>query len=114
MDRPGPGLAGKAPGKQVVPSGESHMLRFLTAGESHGPALTGILEGMPAGLTVDEDAINDDLRRRQGGYGRSGRQVIEKDRVEFLGGVENGRTTGAPIAIRIANRDFANHQKREK
>jgi chorismate synthase len=90
------------------------MLRFLTAGESHGPALVGILEGMPAGLVIDEDLINGDLRRRQGGYGRSGRQVIEKDRVEFLGGIEAGRTTGAPIAMRIENRDFANQQKREK
>jgi chorismate synthase len=90
------------------------MLRFLTAGESHGPALIGILEGMPAGLIVDEESINGDLRRRQGGYGRSGRQVIEKDRVEFVGGVEAGRTTGAPIAMRIENRDYANQQKREK
>jgi chorismate synthase len=90
------------------------MLRFLTAGESHGPALIGILEGMPAGLAIDEDVINRDLQRRQGGYGRSGRQVIEKDRVEFLGGIEAGRTTGAPIAMRIENRDYANQQKREK
>lgn len=90
------------------------MLRFLTAGESHGPSLTGILEGMPAGLEVDPNAINRDLRRRQGGYGRSGRQVIEKDQVEFMGGIENGRTTGAPIAMRIENRDFANQQNREK
>src|SRR5947209_20297713 len=89
-------------------------LRFLTAGESHGPSLTGILDGVPAGLMLDDDLINGDLRRRQGGYGRSGRQVIEKDRVEFLGGIESGRTTGAPIAIRIENRDFANQQKREK
>jgi len=90
------------------------MLRLLTAGESHGPALTGILEGMPAGLPLDADFINRDLRRRQGGYGRSGRQVIEKDQVELLGGVEDGKTTGAPIAMRIENRDFANQQKREK
>lgn len=90
------------------------MLRFLTAGESHGPALTGILEGMPAGLTIDADSINQHLRRRQGGYGRSGRQVIEKDHVEFLGGIEDCVTTGAPIALRIENRDYANQQKREK
>lgn len=90
------------------------MLRFLTAGESHGPALTGIVEGVPAGIPLDTDAINRDLRRRQGGYGRSGRQVIEKDAVEFFGGVEAGRTTGAPIALRIENRDYANQQKREK
>ena len=90
------------------------LLRFLTAGESHGPALIGIVDGVPAGLDLPEEDINRDLRRRQGGYGRSGRQVIEKDRVEFLGGVENGKTTGAPIAMRIENRDFANQQKREK
>ena len=90
------------------------MRRFLTAGESHGPSLTGIFEGMPAGLTLDEDRINRDLQRRQGGYGRSGRQVIEKDRVVWLGGVENGLTTGAPLALSIENRDYANQQKREK
>lgn len=90
------------------------MLRFLTAGESHGPALIGILEGMPAGLALTAEMVNRDLRRRQGGYGRSGRQVIEKDQVEFLGGIENGKTTGAPIAMRIENRDFANQQKRAK
>jgi chorismate synthase len=89
-------------------------LRWFTAGESHGPSLTGILEGMPAGLLLDEEAINRDLTRRQGGYGRSGRQVIEKDRVEWLGGVENSCTTGAPLAIRMENRDYANQQKREK
>lgn len=90
------------------------MLRFLTAGESHGPSLVGILEGMPAGLPLDQNAIDCDLRRRQGGYGRSGRQRIERDQVEFLGGVENARTTGGPIAMRIENRDWANQQKREK
>src|SRR5919205_3352090 len=88
------------------------MLRFLTAGESHGPALIGILEGMPAGLDLDVEAINEDLRRRQGGHGRSGRQRIERDHVEFLGGVEGVRTTGAPIAIRIENRDYANQVQR--
>jgi chorismate synthase len=90
------------------------VLRFLTAGESHGPSLTGILDGMPAGLRLDVEAIDWDLRRRQGGYGRSGRQVIEKDHVEFLGGVEENFTTGGPIAIRIENRDWANQQKRKK
>lgn len=69
---------------------------------------------MPAGLDLPSAAIDEDLRRRQGGYGRSGRQRIERDRVEFLGGVESQRTTGAPIALRIENRDFANQQKREK
>lgn len=90
------------------------MIRFLTAGESHGPGLIGIIEGMPAGLDLDIAVIDADLRRRQGGYGRSGRQVIEKDHVEFLSGVEECRTTGAPIALRIENRDYANQVKREK
>ena len=90
------------------------MLRFLTAGESHGRALIGILEGMPAGLLVDGDRVDRDLRRRQGGYGRSGRQRIERDHAEFLGGIENGLTTGGPIALQIENRDWANQQKREK
>ena len=90
------------------------MLRFLTAGESHGPSLVGILEGIPAGLSLSEDDVDRDLRRRQGGYGRSGRQVIEKDHVEFLGGVEHEKTTGGPVAMRIENRDWANQQKREK
>ncbi len=90
------------------------MLRFLTAGESHGPSLTGILEGMPAGLQVDTHLIDRDLVRRQGGYGRSGRQKIEKDHIDWLSGMENGCSTGAPIAMRIENRDYANQQKREK
>lgn len=90
------------------------MLRFLTAGESHGPALTGILDGMPAGLDLDIETINDDLRRRQGGHGRSGRQRIERDHIQLSGGVEGARTTGAPIAITIENRDYANQIKREK
>lgn len=81
------------------------MLRFLTAGESHGPCLIGIIEGLPAGLPLTEEAINTDLRRRQGGYGRGGRQSIEYDRVEFLAGVARERTTGAPLALRITNRD---------
>ncbi|PZS06141.1 MAG: chorismate synthase, partial [Chloroflexi bacterium] len=90
------------------------MLRFMTAGESHGPALSGILDGMPAGLEIDVDGINFDLQRRQGGHGRSGRQRIEHDTVQFLGGVHESRTTGAPIAMRIENRDWANQEKREK
>jgi chorismate synthase len=90
------------------------MLRFLTAGESHGPSLTGILEGMPAGLAVDTQTVNTDLVRRQGGYGRSGRQKIEQDHIDWLSGMDNGSSTGAPIALRIENRDYANQQKREK
>ena len=88
------------------------MLRFLTAGESHGPCLTAIVEGLPAGLAVDVAAINRDLARRQGGYGRGGRMKIERDQVEILSGVIAGRTTGAPVALRIENRDWANWRDR--
>jgi len=84
------------------------MLHFITAGESHGPCLTAIVEGMPAGVQVDGTAVDRELARRQGGYGRGGRMAIERDHVEILGGVIAGRTTGAPIALRIANRDWAN------
>lgn len=83
-------------------------LRILTAGESHGPALTGIMEGMVSGLDLPVDAIDADLHRRQGGYGRSGRQVIEKDHVVFFGGISAGRSTGGPIALQIENRDWKN------
>ena len=87
-------------------------LRFLTAGESHGPALIGIVEGLPAGLRVDVDAIQRDLARRQIGVGRSARMHIENDRVEILGGVVNGLTIGAPVALRIENLDYANWKDR--
>jgi chorismate synthase len=86
------------------------MLRFLTAGESHGRGLVAIIDGMPAGLTIDFDRITDDLRRRQGGYGRGQRMAIESDRAEFISGVRRGKTTGAPIALMIANRDWKNWQ----
>ena len=84
------------------------MLRFLTAGESHGPSLVGIVEGLPAGLPVDVDAVNRALARRQIGVGRSARMRIEHDQVEILGGVVNGATIGAPVALRIENLDYAN------
>ena len=83
------------------------MLRFLTAGESHGRALVVILEGIPAGLSIDLDAITRDLRRRQGGYGRGRRMAIESDRAEILSGVRAGETIGGPIAMMIENRDWA-------
>ena len=86
------------------------MLRFLTAGESHGPCLLAIVEGLPAGLFVDEEAIRRDLARRQGGYGRGARMQIEQDHAEVLSGVWQGRTTGAPLALRIENRDWAHWQ----
>ena len=88
-------------------------LRFLTAGESHGPCLMAIIEGMPAGLYLSEEEINLELRRRQGGYGRSQRMKIERDKVEILSGVVKGLTIGAPIALRIENRDWANWKDRE-
>jgi len=87
-------------------------LRLTTAGESHGPGLTCILEGMPAGLTLDPDAINRDLARRQLGHGRGGRMKIERDQVEVTAGVRHGRTLGGPIALQVANRDYANWEER--
>jgi len=83
-------------------------LRFLTAGESHGPSLTVIVEGMPAGVRIDRARIDRDLLRRMGGYGRGGRMKIEKDRIEILGGVRFGESLGSPIAFAIHNRDFEN------
>ena len=83
-------------------------LRLITGGESHGKAIISILEGMPAGLALDLDEINSELRARQGGYGRSGRQRIESDQVEILGGLRHGITTGAPLTLMIENRDSAN------
>jgi chorismate synthase len=87
------------------------MVRFLTAGESHGRALVVILEGIPAGLPIDFDAITRDLRRRQGGYGRGRRMAIESDRAEVLSGVRAGQTIGGPIAMLIENRDWPNWQQ---
>jgi chorismate synthase len=84
------------------------MLRFLTCGESHGPTLFSLLDGVPAGLSLQIDQINDDLWRRQQGYGRGNRQKIEKDTAEIVGGVRQGITTGAPLGMLIRNRDFAN------
>lgn len=83
-------------------------LRFLTAGESHGPGLTVIVEGMPAGVPLTEEQIAVDLRRRQGGYGRGGRMLIEQDYAHITAGVTGGRTTGAPIALGIENKDYVN------
>ncbi len=85
-------------------------MRYLTAGESHGPALTGIIEGLPAGLFLDEGFINQLLARRQGGFGRGGRMAIEKDRVRFLSGVRFGKTLGSPLSIVIENKDWVNWQ----
>ena len=87
------------------------MVRFLTAGESHGRALVVILEGIPAGLPIDLDAITRDLRRRQGGYGRGRRMAIESDRAEVISGIRAGQTIGGPIAMLIENRDWPNWQQ---
>ena len=83
-------------------------LRLVTAGESHGPALVGILTGLPAGLALDRDAIDADLARRQQGYGRSPRQQLEQDRVEVLAGLRHGRTLGTPLAFVVRNLDHKN------
>src|ERR671914_2259974 len=84
------------------------MLSLTTAGESHGPALVAIVTGLPAGLTLDRDAIDADLARRQQGYGRSPRQQLEVDRVEVLAGLRHGRTLGTPLALLVRNRDHEN------
>jgi chorismate synthase len=84
------------------------MLRFVTAGESHGQALLAWISGLPAGLPVDIEFVNRELHRRQLGYGRGGRQKIEKDRVDFLAGVRHGHTIGAPLALRLENKDWPN------
>src|SRR5437763_7812781 len=83
-------------------------LRLSSAGESHGPALVAIVTGLPAGLMLDRDAIDADLKRRQEGYGRSPRQQIEQDRVEVLAGLRHGRTLGTPLALVVRTRDHKN------
>src|SRR5437867_12560874 len=87
------------------------MLRFLTAGESHGKALVAILEGVPAGLAMDFDAVTAELRRRQTGDGRGRRMAIESDRAQALSGIRHGVSTGSPIALQIPNKDWENWQR---
>src|ERR671939_553243 len=87
-------------------------LRVVTAGESHGPGLTCIVEGIPAGLELDRGAIDRDLARRQLGHGRGGGMKIESDAAQVTAGVRHGRTLGGPIALQVANRDFANWEER--
>ena len=82
------------------------MIRYLTSGESHGQALVGIVEGVPAGLPLTAAYINNHLRRRQMGYGRGGRMRIETDTVEILSGVRFGKTLGSPIALMVRNKDW--------
>ena len=81
------------------------MLRYLTAGESHGPTLVAIMEGMPAGLKIRRDLMETRMAERQSGYGRGGRMKIERDQAEFLSGVRNGKTLGSPISLQIQNKD---------
>jgi chorismate synthase len=88
------------------------MLRFLTAGESHGPQLVAMVEGVPAGFEMDLAALNNDLARRQKGYGRGGRMAIERDEVRVVSGIRFGRTLGSPITMIVENRDFKNWEKR--
>ena len=87
-------------------------LRLTTAGESHGPGLTCIVEGLPAGLEVRPQDLNEDMARRQLGHGRGGRMKIERDTAEVTGGIRHGRTLGGPIALQVANRDYANWEER--
>src|SRR6185503_17013146 len=87
-------------------------LRLTTAGESHGPGLTCIVEGLPAGLALDQEAIDADMARRQLGHGRGGRMKIERDHAEVTGGVRHGLTLGGPVALTVANRDYANWEER--
>src|SRR6201999_2165654 len=87
-------------------------LLMITAGESHGPGLTCIIEGLPAGLELDREALDRDLARRQLGHGRGGRMKIERDSVQVSGGVRHGRTLGGPIALQVVNRDYANWEER--
>lgn len=89
------------------------MLRFLTAGESHGPSLTAILEGLPAGLALDAEYINTELVRRQTGYGSGGRMNIERDEVHITSGMAAGLTTGAPLALWVENRDYKNWREKD-
>ena len=87
------------------------MLRFSTAGESHGEALVAVVSGLPAGLAIDQQFVDRELWRRQQGYGRGGRMKIERDSAHFLSGVRNGKTIGSPIAIQLANKDWQNWQE---
>jgi chorismate synthase len=87
-------------------------LRLITAGESHGPGLTCIVEGLPAGLQVRPEDLNEDMARRQLGHGRGGRMKIERDAAEVTGGIRHGHTLGGPVALQVANRDYANWEER--
>lgn len=83
-------------------------MRFITAGESHGPELTAIIEGLPAGMPLSPKDIDKELARRQGGYGRGGRMLIEKDHVRITSGVRHGKTLGSPVTLVVENKDWKN------
>src|SRR6476659_7156537 len=87
-------------------------LKLITAGESHGPGLTCIVEGLPAGLELDRELVDGDMARRQLGHGRGGRMKIERDTAQVTAGVRHGRTLGGPVALQVQNRDFANWEER--
>src|SRR3954466_2913861 len=87
-------------------------LRFTTAGESHGPGLVAVVEGLPAGLPLSPEDLDRDLARRQLGHGRGGRMKIETDRADVVSGVRHGATLGSPVTIRVQNRDYANWEER--
>ena len=87
------------------------MLRYLTSGESHGKILISIIDGIPANIELDIDEINNELRKRQQGYGRGGRMKIEQDKINILGGVRGKVTLGSPISIEIENKDYKNWEK---
>jgi chorismate synthase len=99
-----------APGGLALP--DMSAFRFTTAGESHGPGLVAIVEGLPAGLEVDRERLDHEMARRQLGHGRGGRMKIERDAVEVRSGVRHGRTLGSPVAVLVANRDYANWEER--
>jgi chorismate synthase len=105
-------LTGQSPPRRLARNLGGVALRLITAGESHGPGLTCILEGLPAGLELEREALDRDLARRQLGHGRGGRMKIERDRVEVTSGVRHGRTLGGPIALQVVNRDYANWEER--
>ncbi|NCC80018.1 MAG: chorismate synthase, partial [Clostridia bacterium] len=89
------------------------MLRFLDAGESHGPGLCAVLEGLPANFSISREKIDEELARRQKGYGRGERMKLEKDQVEIISGLSEGKTTGAPVTILIRNRDHDNWKDKD-
>ncbi len=103
---------GGPPGPPSLVKVHAVPLKVVTAGESHGPGLTTIVEGLPAGLELDQESIDGDMARRQLGHGRGGRMKIEKDSAQVTAGVRHGRTLGGPVALQVANRDFKNWEER--